>query len=120
MTGSLTQGSTVVSTLTISTSEYRDFTDLVVRDLLPSALCFSGGFDADATAGGSDWNTTDCVGAGTVQSTINGTPVNVASVRELPNGGPYGTGRFELVWDFNGTRSDLADLDADQTLTISY
>lgn len=120
MAGSLVQGSTVVSTLTISTSEYRDFTDLVVRDLLPSPLCFSGGFDADTTPGGSDWNSTDCVGAGSIQSTINGTPVNVASVRELPAGGPYGSGRMEIVWDFAGARSALADLDADETLTIEY
>ena len=120
MSGALTQGTTVVTTLTISTSEYRDFTDLVVRDLMPSPLCFSGGFDTDNTPGGSDWQTNDCVGASSVQSTINGTPVNVASVRELDDGGPYGSGRFELVWDFAGARSALADLDADGTITISY
>ncbi len=120
MSGSLVQGTTVVSTLTITTSEYRDFTDLVVRDLLPSALCFAGGFDSDATPSGSDWNTNDCAGAGTIQSTINGTPVNVATVRELPSGGPYGSGRFEVIWDFAGARAALADLDADETLTIQY
>ncbi len=63
MSGTLTQGSTVVSTLTISTSEYRDFTDLVIRDLMPSALCFLGGSDVP-NPGGSDWRTTDCPGAG--------------------------------------------------------
>lgn len=120
MTGSLTQGTLVTATLTINTSEYRDFTNLVVRDLLPSALCFLGGTDSDLTPGGSDWNTTDCTGAGSISSTINGTPVNVASVRELPDGGPYGSGRLELVWDFAGARSALADLDADETITIQY
>lgn len=119
MVGSLLQGSTVTTTLTISASEYRDFTDLVVRDLMPSALCFRGGFDVDATPGGSDWNTTDCSG-GITNSTINGVAVNVASVRELPDGGPYGSGRMEVVWDFNGARSALADLDAGETLTIVY
>lgn len=119
MTGSLTQGTTITTTLVISASEYRDFTNLTVRDLLPSALCFRGGYDSDATPGGSDWDSTDCSGA-VVNSTINGTPVNVASVRELPDGGPYGSGRFEIVWDFNGARSALADLDADETITIVY
>ncbi len=120
MVGSLTQGSLVTTTLTVSVSEYRDFTNLIVRDLMPSALCFLGGTDADLTPGGSDWNTNDCAGAGLVSSTINGTPVNVASVRELPDGGPYGSGRFELVWDFAGARSALADLDADETITLEY
>ncbi len=99
-TGSLSQGTIVNTTLTITTSEYRDFTNLVVRDLLPSALCFLGTYNADATPS-SGWNTTDCAGQGTVRSTIDGTPVDVARVRELPTGGPYGTGRFELVWDFS-------------------
>lgn len=121
MTGSLTQGSDVVTTLTITTSEYRDFTDLVVRDLLPSALCFQGGFDSDITPGGSDWASTDCpAGVASLTTEINGTPVTAATVRELPDGGPYGSGRFEVVWDFNGSRSDLADLDADESLTITY
>ena len=121
MAGSLVQGTTVVTTLTVSVSEYRDFTDLVVRDLLPSPLCFSGDFTVDATSGGSDWQTNDCVGADTVQSTIDGSPVDVAQVRELPTLGPYGTGRFELVWDFaDPENAALADLDADQELVITY
>ncbi len=62
--GSLVQGTTVVSTLTISASEYRDFSNLVVRDLLPSALCFLGTYSADLTPGGSDWATNDCPGRG--------------------------------------------------------
>ncbi len=119
-TGSLSQGTIVTTTLTITTSEYRDFADLVVRDLMPSALCFLGTYNADATPS-SGWNTTDCPGQGTVRSTINGTPVDVARVRELPTGGPYGTGRFELVWDFSDLdNAALADLDADGTLTITY
>ena len=121
MSGALVHGTTVATTLTITTSEYRDFTDLVVRDLLPSSLCFLGGYNADNTSGGSDWRTNDCPGAGSVQSTIDGTPVNVASVRELPGGGPYGTGRFEIVWDFADlSNAQLANLDADGTLTITY
>ncbi|MDH3680139.1 MAG: isopeptide-forming domain-containing fimbrial protein, partial [Acidimicrobiia bacterium] len=121
MTGTLVRGSTVVTTLTITTSEYRDVSNLVVRDLLPSGLCFLGTYNVDNTSGGSDWSTNDCPGAGTMQSTIDGTPVDVAEVRELPDGGPYGTGRLELVWDFSDPdNAALADLDADGTLTISY
>ncbi len=120
-TGSLSQGTTVNTTLTITTSEYRDFTDLVVRDLMPSALCFLGTYNVDATAASSDWDTNDCAGQGSVQSTINGVPVDVARVRELPDGGPYGTGRFELVWDFaDADNAVLNDLDADGTITITY
>ena len=121
MSGSLVQGTTVVTTLTIATSEYRNSTNLVVRDLLPSSLCFLGTFNDDDTPGTPDWNTTDCAGAGTIRSTINGSPVDVSRVRELPSGGPYGTGRFELVWDFaDPDNSALASLPADGTLTIQY
>ncbi|MCP3937918.1 MAG: isopeptide-forming domain-containing fimbrial protein [Actinomycetia bacterium] len=121
MGGALVQGTNVVTTLTISTSEYRDFTNLIVRDLLPSSMCFMGTFTTDNTSGGSDWNTTDCVGSGTIQSTIGGSPVDVAEVRELPSGGPYGSGRFEIVWDFSDPQNAaLADLDSDNSLTITY
>ncbi|MEZ5229730.1 MAG: hypothetical protein R2710_24650 [Acidimicrobiales bacterium] len=43
--GSLSQGTIVNTTLTVTTSEYRDFSDLVVRDLMPSALCFLGTYN---------------------------------------------------------------------------
>ncbi|MCB0990119.1 MAG: DUF11 domain-containing protein [Acidimicrobiales bacterium] len=121
MAGSLSHGTTVVTTLTISTSEYRDFSNLIVRDLLPSALCFLGTYTTDNTSGGSDWASTDCTGAGTVQSTIDGLPVDVAEVRELPDGGPYGTGRFEIVWDYSDPENAaLTNLDADGSITIAY
>lgn len=117
--GSLIQGSTVVSTLTISASEYRDFSNLVVRDLLPSALCFMGTYNADITPGGSDWATNDCPGAGSIASTVNGVPVPATSVRELPDGGPYGTGRMEIVWSHTDLAA-LAALESDGQITITY
>jgi large repetitive protein len=110
MTGSLVHGTTVSTDLVITTGEYRDFTDLVVRDLLPSALCYTGTFSSNLTASG--WNTTDCPGAG------SGTG-SVTTTRELADGGPYGTGRLELVWD-QTTVPALAALASDSSITIPY
>ena len=76
MTGSLVHDSTVASTLTIATGEYRDFTDLVVRDLQPSALCYLGTFTTNLTASG--WNTTDCPGT---RGAGNGTVLSTARSR---------------------------------------
>ncbi|MGI9614013.1 MAG: SdrD B-like domain-containing protein, partial [Acidimicrobiales bacterium] len=119
MSGSLNHGGIVTTTLTIETGEYRDFSNLVVRDLLPSGLCFLGTFNSDLS--GSDWNTTDCAGAGSSPARINGVPTDVARVRELPDGGDYGTGRMELVWDFaDPDNAVLAGLDSDSTITIEF
>ncbi len=121
MVGALNHGSLVTTTLTINTSEYRDFNNLVVRDLLPSALCFVGTFNSDVTPGGSDWATNDCPGAGSIQSTINGVPTDAARVQEIAAGGPYGTGRFEVVWDFaDADNAALSSLASDGTMTIGY
>ncbi len=111
MTGSLVHNSVVGSTLDITTSEYREFTDLVVRDLQPSALCYLGVFTTNLTASG--WNTTDCSGT---RGAGNG---SVATTREIADGGPYGTGRMELVWD-STVVPGLAALDSDSSITITY
>ncbi len=111
-TGSLSQGTVVSTDLVVATGEYRDFTDLVIRDLLPGALCYLGTYTTDNTPGGSDWATNDCPGAGSGVGTA-------ASVRELPDGGPYGTGRLELVWDRNSVPG-LAALPSDSTITVPY
>ncbi|MCB0996299.1 MAG: DUF11 domain-containing protein, partial [Acidimicrobiales bacterium] len=119
-TGTLTSAAVIPSTLTVSTSEYRDFSNLVVRDLLPGALCYLGGYNNDLS-GGSDWATNDCPGAGSVASTLGGSAVPAHSVREIGSGGPYGTGRFEIVWDFSDpSNAALANLDSDSSITITY
>lgn len=112
MSGVLEHGTTATASLTVTTGEYRDFTDLVVRDLLPSALCYTGTYGVDTTPGGSDWASSDCPGAGSGTGTAT-------SVRELTGGGPYDTGRFEILWDQTAVPG-LADLDSDETLTIDY
>ncbi len=110
--GTLNHGAVISNQLTVTTGEYRDFTSLVVRDLLPSALCYTGGFGSDNTPGGSDWNSNDCSGAGSGAGSST-------SVREIAAGGPYGTGRFEIVWDQTSVPG-LADLDSDSSITIGY
>ncbi len=93
MTGVLNHGTTVPTSLTVSTSEYRDFTNLQVRDLLPAEL--DGPF-----------NSTITVGATT-------TPITPTDVNSISGG------RLEIIYDFS-TITGLEDLDSDSELVIAF
>ncbi len=118
MSGGLEHGQPVSTDLVVTVSEYRDFENFAIRDLLPSGLCYVGTYSADVTAPPTDWATNDCPGAGSVVPTISidgGAPVPApaTTVQELPDG------RFEILWDYT-TIPQLATLDADSAITISF
>ncbi len=93
MTGALNHGTNVATRLTVSTSEYRDFADLQVRDLLPAEL--DGPFNSTITVGGST-------------TAITPTAVN-----------PISNGRLEIIYD-HSTIAGLTDLDSDSELVIAF
>ncbi len=110
-TGSLVQGSSVLTTLTISTGEYRDVANVRVRQLSPDGVCPQGSVIIDVTAEASpDWQD-GCSGG--VDSTIGGVAASYSTARELNDG------RVELVWNpFD--HPALVSLASDSTLELTY
>ena len=105
--GSVIQGTIVTSTFVIETSEYRDFTNLVVTDTLPDGLCpvapvaLSG--DADCGTGAAP---TIDLGSG---------PIAAPYTSAVENN----DGTWTLVWD-SSTISGLLALDHSSRITMTF
>ncbi len=111
VSGPLLHGSTVTSTLTLSTGEYRNFQNLQVRDLNPDGLCAQGTFLTDLTAEPSpDWQA-GCVGG--TDSTVAAVSTPYTSVRELADG------RTELIWN-SADHVALQSVPSDSEVVLAY
>ena len=106
-TGQVIQGTIVTSSLVVETSEYRNFTNLVVTDTLPDGLCPVAvvAISADTDCGTGADPTID-IGSGAV-------PAPYTSATENANG------TWTLVWDHT-TIAGLASLANSSRLTISF